>query len=139
MFHGCFGKRPRTRTPSSRQDRRGKFGDLSGAVDQKEDCAVGHEGPARVLDLFAGYGGLLLRFQTASFEVVAALENDTGVARTHGLNFHGCEAAHGRPRDITRTHPAELARRLKLGPADAAINVIAGGPPHGLTPCMRAK
>ncbi len=86
-------------------------------------------GRPRVLDLFAGCGGLSLGFQAAGFEVVAAVENDTDAARTHGLNFHGGEAVHSRHRDITQTDPAELARELKLEPVDAAIDVIVGGPP----------
>ena len=46
-------------------------------------------GKPRVLDLFAGCGGLSLGFQAAGFEVVAAVENDPHAARSHGLNFHG--------------------------------------------------
>ncbi len=46
-------------------------------------------GKPRVLDLFAGCGGLSLGFQAGGFEVVAAVENDPDAARSHGLNLHG--------------------------------------------------
>jgi len=58
-------------------------------------------GRLRVLDLFAGCGGLSLGFQaTTGFEVVAAVENDPDAARSHGLNFHGGAKEHSKARDI---------------------------------------
>lgn len=86
-------------------------------------------GRPRVLDLFAGCGGLSLGFQAAGFELRAALEFDADAARSHGLNFHGGAQEHSRPRDITETHPEDLAKELDLGPVAAAIDVIVGGPP----------
>lgn len=83
----------------------------------------------RVLDLFSGCGGISLGFQSAGFEIVAAVENDPDAARSHGLNFHHGEDRHSIPRDITATSPAALATALGLGPPAGAFDVIVGGPP----------
>lgn len=86
-------------------------------------------GKPRVLDLFAGCGGLSLGFQTAGFALRAAIEFDPDAARSHGLNFHGGDARHSQARDITTTHPQDLAAELDLGPVAEAFDVIVGGPP----------
>ncbi len=83
----------------------------------------------RVLDLFSGCGGISLGFQSAGYEIVAAIENDPDAARSHGLNFHHGEDNHSIPRDITNTSPNDLVKALKLGPASSAFDVIVGGPP----------
>jgi DNA (cytosine-5)-methyltransferase 1 len=83
----------------------------------------------RVLDLFSGCGGLSLGFQTAGFEMCAAVEYDPDAARSHGLNFHGGDAAHSRAFDITVTHPEDLSTALELGPVPMAVDVLVGGPP----------
>ena len=82
----------------------------------------------RVLDLFAGCGGLSLGFQAAGFKIVAAVENDPDAARAHGLNFHGGAEEHSKARDIC-SPPADLVADLGLGPAADAFDVIVGGPP----------
>lgn len=83
----------------------------------------------RVLDLFAGCGGLSLGFQAAGFEIRAAVEFDPDAARSHGQNFHPGEALHAKARDIITTHPEELSAELGLGPVADAVDVIVGGPP----------
>ena len=86
-------------------------------------------GQPRVLDLFAGCGGLSLGFQAAGFGSRAAVEFDADAARSYGANFHGGDAVHSRARDITEVHPDDLTAELNLGPAAEAFDVIIGGPP----------
>jgi DNA (cytosine-5)-methyltransferase 1 len=86
-------------------------------------------GKPRVLDLFSGCGGLSLGFQAAGFGMQAAVEFDPDAARSHGLNFHGGDAAHSRSFDITATHPADLSAALDLGLVPMAVDVLVGGPP----------
>ncbi|MGN8095764.1 DNA cytosine methyltransferase [Methylobacterium sp. 22177] len=88
----------------------------------------------RVLDLFAGCGGISLGFSSAGFQINAAVEIDEIAARTHALNFHnGLGRAqrelHGRARDITTLEPGEITEELKLGGVDMAFDVVVGGPP----------
>jgi DNA (cytosine-5)-methyltransferase 1 len=86
-------------------------------------------GKPRLLDLFAGCGGLSLGFRAAGYVVQAAVEFDPDAARSHGRNFHAGDARHSQARDIIATHPEELAAELDLGPVTEAIDVIVGGPP----------
>lgn len=83
----------------------------------------------RVLDLFAGCGGLSLGFQATGFDIRAAVEFDPDAARSHGKNFHDGAAKHCKARDIITTHPEELTTDLDLGPVTDAFDVIVGGPP----------
>lgn len=86
-------------------------------------------GKPRVLDLFAGCGGISLGFMAAGFTVSAAVEFDPQAAASHGRNFHCGDATHSKARDITKTKPAQLVRELNLGPAADAFDVLVGGPP----------
>ena len=86
-------------------------------------------GRPRVLDLFSGCGGLSLGFHAEGFEIAAAVEFDANAAASHGANFHPGDPKHAQPRDITKLKPEELAEELELGPVDAAIDVLIGGPP----------
>lgn len=83
----------------------------------------------RVLDLFAGCGGLSLGFEAAGFTISAAVENDPDAARSHGLNFHPNSDVHNKPIDITATSPEELCSKLNLGAIDRAFDIVVGGPP----------
>ncbi|WP_426281239.1 DNA cytosine methyltransferase [Lysobacter soli] len=83
----------------------------------------------RVLDLFAGCGGLSLGFQAAGFQISAAVEFDPDAAASHGKNFHSGAPEHSQAVDITRTTAPELCKTLGLGQAESAFDVIVGGPP----------
>ncbi|HZY61272.1 MAG TPA: DNA cytosine methyltransferase [Edaphobacter sp.] len=90
---------------------------------------IANGGRLRVLDLFAGCGGLSLGFHSAGFEISAAVELDPSAAASHGHNFHRGIAQHSSPRDITTLSPESLAADLNLGPVGSAIDVLIGGPP----------
>jgi DNA (cytosine-5)-methyltransferase 1 len=86
----------------------------------------------RVLDLFAGCGGLSLGFHAAGFSIVGAVEIDPFAAASHALNFYRSRVEreiHGLPRDISQTEPEQLVSELKLGITSEAIDVLIGGPP----------
>src|SRR5829696_228204 len=87
--------------------------------------ASGHR--PRVLDLFAGCGGLSLGFHAAGFQIAAAVEKDPDAAASHGHNFHWGDPRHRQARDITTLSPEALARDLSLGPVAGAIDVLVGG------------
>jgi DNA (cytosine-5)-methyltransferase 1 len=87
------------------------------------------ESKPRVLDLFAGCGGISLGFEAAGFEMRGAVEFDPDAARSHGLNFHNGAPAHSEAIDITKTTPAALSLQLGLGPVAEAFDVVVGGPP----------
>jgi DNA (cytosine-5)-methyltransferase 1 len=88
----------------------------------------------RVLDLFAGCGGLSLGFEAAGFEITAAMEIDELAALTHARSFCRSQDAevlqlHAKPRDITAVDPDEIVSELGLGVAEMAFDLIIGGPP----------
>ena len=90
--------------------------------------AIQRGGPPRVLDLFAGCGGISLGFLAAGFSIAAAIENDPYAVRSHGENFHNGTGKHIMARDVS-TPPEELSNELGLGPVVDAFDVIVGGPP----------
>ena len=83
----------------------------------------------RVLDLFAGCGGISLGFEAAGFEIRGAIEFDPEAARSHGLNFHNGAPAHSEAIDITQTAPKQLCTQLDLGRVEDAFDIVVGGPP----------
>ncbi len=91
-------------------------------------------GTLRVLDLFAGCGGLSLGFQATGFEIVGAVEFDPIAAQSHALNFYKHSASlqeiHAQARDITKVEPEQLVAELEMD-SDVAtcVDVIIGGPP----------
>lgn len=88
----------------------------------------------RVLDLFAGCGGLSLGFHAAGFSMAGAVEIDPVAAQSHATNFFKAapraeKEQHAQPRDITAVEPKQLVAELGLGPMETAVDVIVGGPP----------
>ncbi len=88
----------------------------------------------RVLDLFAGCGGLSLGFQTAGFEIAGAVELDSHAAESHAMNFYkfndALQKRHALARDITTTEPEDLMMALERDVDVAScVDVIIGGPP----------
>lgn len=96
---------------------------------QQKIARIKAGGSPRVLDLFAGCGGISLGFSAAGFTIAGAVEFDPDAAASHGRNFHGGDAAHSQARDITKTSPNQLAKDLQVGPSAAAFDVLVGGPP----------
>ena len=97
-------------------------------IDEKK-ARLAAGGVPRVLDLFAGCGGLSLGFHAAGFELAGAIELDPDAADSHGLNFHPGDPRHAVSRDIITLKPEALAAELNLGPVASAIDVLVGGPP----------
>ncbi|MCA1790803.1 MAG: DNA cytosine methyltransferase [Thioalkalivibrio sp.] len=87
----------------------------------RERDAYPQSTPLRVVDLFAGAGGISEGFRQAGYEIVAGLEIDPDAAATYAHNFPEAVTVVG---DI-RT---EEIREQVLDAAGSA-NVVVGGPP----------
>jgi len=91
-------------------------------------------GSPRVLDLFAGCGGMSLGFLAAGFSISGAVEIDPTAAESHAINFHGAATAHLRAkhalaRDITATPAWLLSHDLEFGAPSGCVDVLVVGPP----------
>jgi DNA (cytosine-5)-methyltransferase 1 len=88
-------------------------------------------GAPRVLDLFAGCGGLSLGLQRAGFAILAGLDSDPHAASSHALNFDGGCSRHALPQDLTdpAVTPESVCELLGLGLHPAVVDVVVGGPP----------
>jgi len=88
-------------------------------------------GAPRVIDLFAGCGGLSLGLQRAGFAILAGLDSDPQASASHARNFHGDCPRHAMPQDLTdpEVTPESVCARLGLGPPDDSVDVVVGGPP----------
>ncbi len=86
----------------------------------------------RVLDLFAGCGGLSLGFTTAGFTSLGAVEIDEHAAASHGINFFGGDPAHSIPRSVLED-PEELLESIcsfrGRERIETKVDVLIGGPP----------
>lgn len=90
------------------------------------------DGEPRVVDLFAGCGGMSLGFRAAGCQVVAGIEKEEVRARTHARNFHrhlgdALEREHGIPHDVTDPPLSTLQRFT--GSLVADVDILVGGPP----------
>jgi DNA (cytosine-5)-methyltransferase 1 len=88
----------------------------------------------RVLDLFAGCGGLSLGFRAADCDIAAALEIDDFAARSHAINFfkgapNELIEHHATPRNVASLEPEDLVAEFALDETAEAIDIIIGGPP----------
>lgn len=79
----------------------------------------------KVVDLFAGVGGLSLGFESAGFEIVAAMDNDTQACEAHKKNFPMTKVIQD---DIAKFSKNPKAYLESIGIADD-IDGIIGGPP----------
>lgn len=91
--------------------------------------------PPRLMDLFAGCGGITLGFVSAGFEPVASVECDHWAAQSHGANFAAISRGSNRPahmkaRDIVKETPASVFEDLGIeGAQEDQVDVLVGGPP----------
>lgn len=93
-------------------------------LERPTESTAGSESRPKVIDLFAGAGGLTVGFRAAGFEPVFAVEVEPAAARTYALNFG----------DHIHTGPIEEVEKFP------AADVIIGGPPcQGFSPLGRDR
>lgn len=83
---------------------------------------MGSEKP-KIIDLFAGAGGLSLGFRMAGFEAVFAIDSDEASCRTYAKNFGN----HIYNIDIRKVNHRFI--KAEVGPLAEKVEVIVGGPP----------
>ncbi len=83
----------------------------------------------RVLDFFAGCGGLSLGFVTAGCRSIGGVEADREALRTFAFNFHrDDQAAHLEPRQVEWDAHRLLGAASSSG-FERAVDIVTGGPP----------
>jgi DNA (cytosine-5)-methyltransferase 1 len=82
-----------------------------------------HEKP-KVVDLFAGAGGMSEGFEKAGFLIVAAVDNNPNAVKTYAMNHPNTRTL---CKDIREIEASELVRNTEYSLDD--IDVVIGGPP----------
>jgi len=78
----------------------------------------------KIIDLFAGAGGLTTGFHLAGFESLCAIDSDEKALATYKHNYPNVKVVH---QDIRKINPSEL--RLLLGLQREELTAMIGGPP----------
>ncbi|KAF3884469.1 MULTISPECIES: DNA cytosine methyltransferase [Nostocales] len=78
----------------------------------------------KLIDLFAGAGGLTTGFHLAGFESLCAVDIDTKALATYKLNYPNTKIVN---QDISKVDPSEL--RLSLNLKQEELTALIGGPP----------
>jgi DNA (cytosine-5)-methyltransferase 1 len=120
--------------------RRGHNGIIDEMINNRQDIEakltrLNNGEPLRVVDLFAGCGGMSLGFKRAGYELLGGIEHDANAARTYAINFfkdspQEIRDRHSIPHDMTKLTP-ELFMQEVLGEKNPLnlVDVIIGGPP----------
>ncbi len=99
---------------------------------KKKIQRINRDGSPRVIDLFAGCGGLSLGFFSSGFEILGGIENNPEAACTYAQNFHpgNNNDVFSKARDITELSPTDFINELYPGEdSESLVDVIVGGPP----------
>jgi len=89
----------------------------------------------RVVDLFAGCGGMSLGFRRANFTILGGVEKDPRAAQIHATNFFSSDPSadyrcHEMPRNIRTFTPTDFMQDiLHATQPELEVDVIVGGPP----------
>lgn len=78
----------------------------------------------KIIDLFAGAGGLTTGFHMAGFESLCAIDIDVKALSTYKHNYPNTKIIH---QDICKVNPSDL--RLALGLRQEELTALVGGPP----------
>lgn len=97
---------------------------------EKKIQRLAEGGAPRVLDVFAGCGGVSLGFKRAGFVPVAGIEADPQAAISYARNIHGesADRRYARARDM-RDDPETVLSDIGVNQIASAIDVMVGGPP----------